>query len=251
MIKGSDNLLKWFKSNDCPHWKILTEKENGKGGNFIASSPDNPLLSIEVSSEKLKNALEFLHSGRYVIVCKPEINTTKSLAQTTYDHTGTNETSVVGAVTNANYQANSGLISKEEAVQMIADALEKQKRELELQELKNKIKELETANKELEHDSTSAISGIVRRFEPFIEPVINSLFPQQNQVMSTKIAAVGYQNQKNNEADLELSNKLKMTLEKWQDLDQENFIDVIVKITETAQTDKATYEMYRKMLIGK
>lgn len=250
MIKGAENLVRWFKSNDCPHWKILTEKENGKGGNFIASSPDNPLLSIEVASEKLKNALDFLHSGRYIIVCKPEINTTKALAQTTYDHTGTNETSVIGAVTNANYQATTGMISKDEAVQMIADALEKQKRENELQELKNRIKELETANKELEHDSTSAIAGIAKRFEPFIEPIMGSLFPQpQNQIM-TKIAAVGYQSTPN-EADRDLSQKLKTTLEKWQDLDQENFIDVIVKITETAQNDKPTYEMYRKMLIGK
>lgn len=252
MIRGSKNLLEWFKLVGNPHWKIITEKENGKGGNFIVSSPNNPVLSIDESYERLKQALEFLHNGRYVVITKPELDTTKTLAQTIFDHdSNTSDQMAMVAGNNPVYQQPvvNG-ISKEEMAEEIKKAINQERKENELQRANEKIKELEAKNRELERESMSAINGITKRLEPFVEPVMKTLFPQTQAPARTAVAAVGFANT-TDEASLDASKKLKATLEKWQDLDPDNFIAVIEKIVDTAENNKSTYEMYRGMLIGK
>jgi hypothetical protein len=252
MIRGSKNLLEWFKLVGNPHWKIITEKENGKGGNFIVSSPNSPVLSIDESYERLKQALEFLHNGRYVVITKPELDTTKTLAQTVFDHdSNTADQMAMVAGTNPMYQQPvvNG-ISKEEMADEIRKAIDQERKENELQRANEKIKELEFKNRELERESMSAINGITKRLEPFVEPVMKTLFPQTQAPARTAVAAVGFANT-SDEANLDASKKLKATLEKWQDLDPDHFIAVIEKIVDTAENNKGTYEMYRGMLIGK
>ena len=97
--------------------------------------------------------------------------------------------------------------------------------------------------------SEGAIGGVVRRIEPYIEPMMNHFFPK-NMPKGTQIAAVGF-GDTSEEIDQDRSKKLRFLLEKWQDLDQDNFVEVIEKIVNTASSDMASYKMYRQMLIGR
>lgn len=249
MIKGVDNLLKWYKMQNMPYWRITTVTKDSEGGNFIAESgelPEDKYNALEQGYKLLSEAVELLENGSYKIIVRNTATQAKSLATIIYKH---GDTAVSGAnPSTPNYQSN--LITREDAQKMAHDAMEYALVKFQYDLAIKKIADLERELR-LKQNEDSPISGVVKRIEPFIEPMMNHLFPKPSVMQPTKIAAVGYNTEQAQEFDLAKTQKLKDLIERWQEIDNDHFVEVIEKIVTTAESDKNSYDMYRKMLIGK
>ena len=258
MIKGVENILKWYTMQDMPYWRIANVTKENEGGNYIA---DSGLLSEDKDRAKqdgynsFSMALELLEPGQYRIIVRNSPTQAKSLAMTIYKHgeipmgvAGHSSASVSGFSTP---NVNTDFVSKTDAKQMANEAAESALLRFQYFMALEKVATLERELNRVQREANTEhpISGIIKRLDPFIDPMMSHLFPKQAAMQTTQIAAVGYADT-NNEVDLDKSKKLKALLEKWQDLDQENFVEVIEKVVDTAEKDAVTYAMYRKMLIG-
>lgn len=255
MIRGIENILKWYKMQEMPYWRITTVNKENEGGNYIADSgilSEDKDLARQQGYASFELALELLEPGQYKIITRNSPSQAKSLGMTIYKHGDIPQgVAAVGSVSHVPAN-NGGFVTKEDARQMAADAADMALLRFQYQIALDKAATLEKRVTELqkEVDGNDPISGIVKRLDPYIDPVMGHFFPKKQVMQATQIAAVGYAGNQN-EVDLERSAKLKALLEKWQDLDQENFVEIIEKVVNTAEKDTNTYTMYRSMLIGK
>jgi hypothetical protein len=265
MIRGKENLLKWVKQNDCPYWKIYPH--GSSRNNFFANSSEEPNLSMTDSLERLESSLELLESGRYVITCKTSTTQTKGFHEIAFEHQNTfsplaNNNAVSGPQV-------TGLLTMEMLNERLKEEREKVNMDWEMKRLKERNEDLEKKLKEAENNGTdAALSGIIKRLDPYVDPVLNHFFPVEGK---TKVAAVGFkdseQNKSNNnnhttmqnqnftppttrpQDDEEASKRSQIALQAWADADPENFLAMVEKIASVAVNDPNTYKMYVPMLL--
>lgn len=264
MIKGKDKVLNFVRTNDAAYWTIY-EYKSGSRTHCIFKSSQDPNLSLDQSIEKLENDLDLLESGRYMISCKQKTDDTKNLREIAFDFI--NEKSTATSL-NQPAQTQAQGISMEELERRLREQEERILQRFEMDNLRKQNAEQAARIKELEGNTMDvAISGIAKRIDPFIEPMMNHFFP------ANAPAKVGVAGLPGNNKNLQQKNKTNMAqstattkteisaeeatqrvqaaLSQWQDADPERMILVIEKIAATAAQDPAMYNMYATMLLSK
>jgi hypothetical protein len=266
MIRGKENIKQWIIESDCPHWTIYPY--NMGKNNYLFSAKDQDNLSMDKTLEDFDKALSVLETGRYIIVAKPKASSTKGFAETSYEHVRSSEqgtSSQVAAPIIAGVPEN-------EVQKRIDSAISALKTEMRLEALERENAQL---RKELrENSKEDVISGAIRKLDPYMEPIMQSLFPQVKQkaaTASTSIAVSGFaeskiQEVKNKEVmngktqsqtfnytpaetEEEASERSQSALQIWADSD-ENFLQIVEKIVHVIETDPAKYKMFSQMLIN-
>jgi hypothetical protein len=260
MIKGTDNILKWFAQQNCGYWKIYPQGASRDKYIFDSGDDENP--SIEASKERLSDCLSLLSQGRYFIQAKKKSSDSKGFGEIAYEHEGVQ----AGHNMNANIAlpAISG-ISKSELQEEIAKAIENERTRAKMELLEKENAELKKEVRELAGNGAAAVAGrIFERAEPFIGQILNSVLPPVPK--PSMVAAVGYAGdtqQQNTETTMsdykrpltppttteEGQKRLSEALIAWNEKDPNRMLLIIEKITETAYLDLPTYEFYAGALL--
>lgn len=262
MIKGIDNIISWLEGADFPYWKIYPYNSGKNNYLFTAGDVDN--MSMDGSLEKFRKALSLLETGRFTIVAKPKPEAAKSYSETTYEHekTGTNPT-VLPQV------AQVSGISENDVQRRIDEAVEKTLTRIRLENLEKENNELRKQVREASKEDP--ISGIFRRLDPYLDPIMQHVFPQNNTPLpTTQVSVSGFSgnsqsNTTHNKIDMasnsqkfqfvppsneeEASQRATTVTQAWAERD-EDFLHVVEKIFHTLENDPAKYKMFSQMLLA-
>ena len=232
MIKGKENLLVWYESQNFPYWYIYSY-QNGEKKEYLAGCPlkEKSSYTIEEGKNDLSKVLEILDKDTfYYIQLRKEIDSNvpnylrgvKFILEEKKKIDNSNEYEKI-------LPLNTELLEKKFNSEI--DAIKKEfEHKIEIFKLNKEIEEL---NKKLKEDKES-------KFDKYL-PIIAG-FLQKNQ----SVAISGFENLNANENK---GNELKELLKKWKNHDNDYLI-LIKKIVQIIEEDFEKYKNYKNMFLN-
>jgi hypothetical protein len=231
MIKGKDNILIWYESQNFPYWYIYS-LQNGEKKEYLAgcSCKDKLNYSIEEGKEELNKVLDILDKDTfYYIQLRKEIDSSlqnhlrgvKFILEDKKKIDKSNE-----------YQ-NFIPLQNEILEKKFNAEIESLKKEFEYKiQIFNLEKKIEDLNKKIKEKKED-------KFERYL-PIIAGFLNKNNSV-----AISGFEENQNEEKRSELKELLK----KWKTYDND-YLVLIKKIVEIIENDRDKYESYKKIFLN-
>jgi hypothetical protein len=232
MIKGKENLLIWYESQNFPYWYIYSY-QNGEKKEYLAgcNCKEKGNYTIEEGKHDLQKVLEILDKETfYYIQLRKEIDSSlqnhlrgvKFILEEKKKIDKSNEYEKI-------LPLNSELLEKKFNAEI--EAIKKEfEHKIEIFKLN---KEIEDLNKKLKEDKES-------KFEKYL-PIIAGFLNKNNSV-----AISGFENINSNESK---GSELKELLKKWKNYDKD-FLTVIKKIVQIIEENTEKYENYKNMFLN-
>src|SRR6478735_3248339 len=170
MLRGKDKVIQYVQMNDCPYWVVFHHGSNRN--HSIYKSPDTDSYGINAFLQYLDERLSLLDPGRYVIKCGEKPDMAKGYREIGFELEGQAR---VASASPAESQNQFHMGSVQEYVQK---ELDNYKRQVELEKKDDEIKRLKEEIKEHKANGIeTAISGIVKRLDPYVDPMLDHFFP--------------------------------------------------------------------------
>lgn len=239
MIEGIEALCGWMEIHQCPFWKIFYST---KGSQFLAAN--DTTNDIGQAIVRLRSAFDKFSEGRYIIVCREELesNKQKGLAETIFIHTkqGNSSPNAVQHIAPA--------ISEDHIEKRVTEALDKFKTELRIKDLERERDELKQELKEIQPTLLqNRFAAILPELKPYIGGIMEKIGVAKQ---STSLAVSGIDPEIEN-APSETSDdqtRLQNALELWSEADPDGFINLIEKLAHFAHEKPEQYNSYIPMI---
>jgi len=232
MIKGKENLIVWYESQNFPYWYIYSY-QNSEKKEYLAGCPlkEKSNYTIEEGKNDLQKVLEILDKDTfYYIQLRKEIDSNvpnhlrgvKFILEEKKKIDKSNEYEKI-------LPLNTELLEKKFNSEI--DAIKKEfEHKIEIFKLNKEIEEL---NKKLKEDKES-------KFEKYL-PIIAGFLNKNNSV-----AISGFENLNSEESK---KNELKELLKKWKNYDNDYLI-LIKKIVQIIEEDFEKYQNYKNIFLN-
>jgi hypothetical protein len=183
MITGRNDILEWFKNipvADEVEMKYWTIYPLGKvEGVYVAKSPQDDGLLMQDSITALAQTLKRLSYGKFTIIATPngKKGVGKGFYKTDIEISSLEDITTTPQVSGMQQPVNmAGYMSKEDAIQMASDIVEKKLLERDMKDLQAKLSALEKENKELSKN-TDGIGRIVDLAAPYLPAILGKIIP--------------------------------------------------------------------------
>lgn len=206
MVRGKDDILRWFENSGMPYWRIYPHK-GVQSGNMTMQSNQDEGRSAGDALEELKFKIRTLDRGTFTLVAFP---TADRLPSKGYFHTEIEITADQKHSVNGVSSISEADISRRIA-EGITSALNAYKAEQELVELKKKVIELEKEKKQFEKSQADPWNKVIAAIAPYSEHIVGSLFPQAKAVAGLPAPDAGPQ--ENNIQETSMENTIDETME--------------------------------------
>lgn len=176
MIRGKDNILKWFELQNKPYYSIFRKGQEASG-NFVFSNRDKEDQDISSANDSLNFSLSLISNGEYFIYCSDKKDASSKGRSETHFAISINETAAPAA---AQISGTGGgafdyetMMSK--AREMATEQFEKLQLKSELANAKEKLKEVEKDNKDLQQKINAPWTKVIDQIHPYVGSIAEQL----------------------------------------------------------------------------
>ena len=245
MITGKNKILDFVSLNNSPYWQV----RRGEGSAPIMEyNPAPPILaSIDESKTRLQTLLNMLDNGTYFIEAWESAGQKKGWFKDSFQINengyGSFNPSQISGV-----QVPS--ITPEDIEKRISEALERDREKRRFEALEAENKDLLKRVKEINEANDAFWLRVMKRAEPYIEPIMNGLgiLPQTPAPATAAISGI-HGNENKQQMANEINDRAERALERWFEKDQD-CITLMEKIVELAETKPEIYTKAKGLLMN-
>lgn len=251
IANGTDNLVSWIRHNKLKNWS-LARKNSLKENAIVWSS--NPDVDFDANVEDMLSTLECLDGGNVYIISRDKGSVNNAGECWRVPEKAASDTQTISGHQQQNVQpvVPIGYVSREELDQRIDDAVKRVQFENERKQFEQERAEFKRERKEFESTRDGIIGTLITKAAPIIEPYLARLAPRvagldSAQMQAAPITAVQNDDVTPTDDDVEVENevfteaesdKLFDLCERWKRADDADFLKVLEKIVQFAESGK-------------